>query len=659
MFKRYWWSIVIVLALVLSACGGQAAPTPAPAEAAPAEAAPAEAAPAEAAAPAGKYSEAPMLAELVKAGKLPPVDERLPLEPFVVDKGVLISEQDLPDWQPGKYGGTLRVGHSVANWNPDVFVMMDEAMLQGQGIGMEGIRPNVVESYKVENDNKDFTFTIRRGLKWSDGEPVTTEDVRFTFEDMYGNELLYPNGLPNEFRVGFSVKGEKGTLTIIDDYTFKISFPKPYGGFIRNMWIEGWKGYTLVINPAHYLKKFHIKYTPLEEMQPEMAKMNLTDEWWQYFANKRCQNWDMTNPRCVDYPGLYPWIPKASGNPSVLMWERNPYYFKVDSAGQQLPYFDKIVSQQVENVEMLNLKLLTGEIDFMRESTALVKIPLYKENEEKAGFRVVLTDMHVDSSGLRLNQTFDDPDWRQVSQDIRFRRAVSLAINRQELIDNVYYGYASLPLELVGEEYSRYDPAAANALLDEMGLTERDAEGTRLYPSGKPIQILLEHGAHAPDIAPVADLTAQYLKDIGIKVTVKQIDPSLWGQKWDANQIQATVMWSHDRGWDNDAVSGSVNRAGREWDRWMATEGKEGIEPPEWAKKAYDIDKRRWEVISGSDEYKAIVAEGTAWCRENLPYINYVENVKYPMVVSARMGNVPQSGFAIAANFSGEQLFFK
>jgi peptide/nickel transport system substrate-binding protein len=665
--KKYLWSLLVVLTLVLTSCAQatpapKAEPTKAPAPAATKAPEPAKAEPTKAPAPAAsKYAEAPMLTELVKAGKLPAIDQRLPEVPLVVDKGVIVSEKDLPDWQPGKFGGTLRVGHSVANWNPDVFVMMDEATLIGQGISMDGIRGNVVESYKVENDNKDFTFKIRKGLKWSDGQPVTTADVKFTFEDMYGNEKLFPNGQPNEFRVGFSVKGEKGALTVIDDYTFKISFPKAYGGFVRNMWIEGWKGYTLMINPAHYLKQWHAKYADInsEKIKAEMTKMNLKDEWWQLFTQKWCRNWDMTNPRCVDYPGLYPWVGKPSGSPSLLTFERNPYYYKVDTKGQQLPYIDKIVSQQVENVEMLNMKLLTGEIDFMRESTALVKIPLYKENEAKAGFRVVLTDMHVDSSGMRLNQTFDDADWKTVVGDLRFRQAISLAINRKELIETIYYGYASLPLELVGEQYSKFDVAAANKLLDDMGLTKKDADGTRLYASGKPINILLEHGAHAPDISPVSDLAAQYLKAIGIKLTVKQIDPSAWGQKWDANQIQATVMWSHDRGWDNDAVTGSVGRAGREWARWMDTEGKQGVEPPAWAKKAYDIDARRWQVVSGSDDYKKVVAEGTQWCRDNLPYINFVENVKYPMVVSAKLGNVPQSGFAIGANFSGEQLFFK
>jgi peptide/nickel transport system substrate-binding protein len=172
-------------------------------------------------------------------------------------------------------------------------------------------------------------------------------------------------------------------------------------------------------------------------MQAEYERLNLTDEWWQVFADKkRCLNWDMTNPRCAGYPALNPWIGVPTTSPNLLSFDRNPYYFKVDTEGQQLPYIDKIISQQVENVEMVNMKALTGEVDFMRESTALVKIPLYKESEAQAGFRVVLLDMHVDSSGLRFNQTFADEQWQAVSQDLRFRQAVSKAINRQSIIDS-------------------------------------------------------------------------------------------------------------------------------------------------------------------------------------------------------------------------------
>jgi len=668
MLKRSLLYILIITALVLSACAPAAAPVvdePAVQEPAaeepvaeePAAEEPAAEEPAEVEAPSA-YVEAPMLAERVAAGDLPPLEERLPENPFVVGPGIYLTEANLPDWQPGKYGGTLRSSHSVANWNPDIFVAMNEPFLMAPKIGDQNIVCNVCESFEVSDGNKVFTFTLRKNLKWSDGVPVTTEDVRFAWEDIRNNVDLYPNGPDNHWRAGFSRKGNLGTVDIIDDYTFKVTFDAPYGAFLRALTIEGWVGYTQVLEPAHYLKQYHTTYTSMEDLKPELDALNLTEEWWQVFSSKRCQNWDMTNPRCAGYPALNPWIGQETGNPSLMRFERNPYYFKVDTEGQQLPYIDYMTSQQVNDVEMVTLKVVAGEVDFQRESTGLIKIPLYKENEEKANIRVVLTDMHVDSSSIRLNQTFDDPQWRDMVRDIRFRQAVSMAVNRQELIDTVYYGYASPASETMGEANVQYDPDAANALLDEMGLTEKDADGYRKYPDGSTIEILLEHGAWAVDIGPVADLTGQYLKDIGLKVTVKQIDTSLFDQKWLANEIQASVHWSHDVGWGNDLTSGSIARAGRLWDLWVGTDGREGEEPPDWVKQAIEIDAAKWAAVAGSDEYNAKVAEGYQWAQDNLPYINYVEHVTYPLVVTRNLRNVPETGYAIGANFAIVQMYF-
>jgi peptide/nickel transport system substrate-binding protein len=654
MLKKFAIPVIVVLSMLLASCQAATAPTAAPQQAAQPTATTA------AAAPASKYSQAPMLDDLVKSGKLPPVDQRLPEDVFTVGPGTYLTKEQLPDWQPGVYGGTLRAAHSVANWAPDIFVAMNEPLLMAPKIGVQGIQGNIVKDFKVENNNQDFTFTMRKGLKWSDGQPVTTEDVRFTWEDIYGNEKLYPSGLPARFRNGYAADGDPGKMTIVDDYTFKIQFTKPYGGFLRNLTIEGWNGYTELVNPAHYLKQYHIKYTTIDKLADELKKLSLKDEWWQVFSAKRCQNWDMTNPKCVDYPGLFPWIVKASGSPSVLTWERNPYYFKVDTKGQQLPYIDKIVSTQQDNVEMVNMKVMTGDVDFLRESTALVKMPLYKQNEEKAGFKIALMEMHVDSANIMLNETFDDKNWQKVSQDLRFRQALSLAQNRQEMIDNVYYGYASISKETVDPEYAKQDLDKANKLLDDMGLTKKDADGYRLYPDGSAMNILLENGQEAPDLAPIADLVASNAKKIGIKITVKPIDSSLRGTKNAANQLQMFVMWSHDQGWDNDVDS--PDRAGILWNDWITSVGKKGVEPPAWVKKAVDINTRRWSAVSGSDEYNAIVAEGLKWTRDNLPYINLVEHVKYPMVVNAKLGNVPPSGapaYAIGANFSIVQMYFK
>ena len=240
MRKQSLLYILIIATFVLTACAGPtAAPAAQPTKAA---AQPAATQPAAAAAPTtapaatSKYSEAPMLVDLEKSGKLPPLEERLPADVFVVGPGTYLTKEQLPDWQPGVYGGTLRAAHAVANWAPDIFVAMNEPLLLAPKIGVQGIVGNVVKDYKVENNNQDFTFFMRKGLKWSDGQPVTSEDVRFTWEDIQSNDKLNPI-FPAMFRNGYSGDGDPGKLTILDDYTFKIQFTKPYGGFLRNLTI--------------------------------------------------------------------------------------------------------------------------------------------------------------------------------------------------------------------------------------------------------------------------------------------------------------------------------------------------------------------------------------------------------------------------------------
>jgi peptide/nickel transport system substrate-binding protein len=523
---------------------------------------------------------------------------------------------------------------------------------------VQNIQGNVLKSFEVANDNKEFTFHMREGLKWSDGEPVTTEDVKFTWENIYGNEKLSPTGIPNRFRTGYSPSGEPGKLEIVDDYTFKLTFAAPYGGFLRNITIEGWNGYTVLVNPAHILKKWHVDFTSLDELKPELEKNNLTEEWWTLFGQKWCQNWNVTAERCIGYPTLNPWLSVASDSPTTKVFERNPYYFKIDTEGKQLPYVDKILSQQVEDVEAVNLKVVNGEVDFLRESTGLVKVPLYKENEEKAGFNTVLLDMHVNSSVLFLNQTFDNPVWQQVAQDVRFRQAISHAINREEVIESVYYTFAGMPSNLVGDANASYDVDKANALLDELGMKEKDADGFRKGPDGQPFSILVEHGAHAPDLEPVAELLAAQLKEVGINLQIKRIDSQLWGQRQNANELQATVFWGNDQGWDDDRLGGNPSLYGRQWWLWDSTTGKEGIEPPDWAKKFWELNVARWGSVSGSDEYNKLAEEGYAWAQENLPQITVVENVKYPMIANKKLRNVPEAGYAIACNFAGEQLWY-
>ncbi len=675
MFKRHLLAALLILAFVVSSCGGQATPTPVQEKATETSKAVQETQPTptpvqEKATETSKavqetqptqaktsaYTEAPMLAEQVKAGKLPPLDERLPDEPFVVGPGVLIAKKDLPDWQPGKYGGTLRFAHGVANWNPDIFIMINENLLCAPGIGLEGLQPCIVKDYQIEKDNTVFTFTLRKGLKWSDGEPVTTEDVRFVYEDIYQNEKLTPI-FPPKFRDGGSPEGNPMKLDILDDFTFRLTFTEPYGGLLREVSIKGWQGYTDLLRPSHYLKKYHTKYTPIEQLADELKSENLKDEWWQLFNQKDCTNWEDTDPHCAGYPSLTPWV-GVKGADGLLTFERNPYYWKVDTQGQQLPYIDKLVSQQVNDVEAVTLKVLAGEVDYVRESTALVKLPLYKENEEKAGFRVILMDNHVDPTALFINYTFQDENWRKVVNDIRFRRAINYAINRQEIIDSIYFGFAKMPETVPGE----YNVEKANQLLDEMGMDKKDADGFRIGPDGKTFVLAIEHASHAPDIAPAAELVAAHLSKAGIKVTIKKVDPSLWGTRAGANEIQATLLWDVQPMWRDgtwtDYLPGQAGSAPL-WSLWYTSGGKEGEEPPAEVKELIAAHEGRIKAIPYSDEDKQLTEKIYKLHYDNIWIFPLAEKVNYAMIASVKLGNMPQSGQAIGADYSGEQFFFK
>jgi len=599
-----------------------------------------------------KYNEAPMLAELVKQGKLPPVEQRLPENPFVVGPGVIVPKKDLPDWKVGKYGGTIRTTQGEPDWCGLGFCGNNEPLLCAPGIGTQGIRGNIVESFDVK-ENRIFTFKLRKGLKWSDGYPVTTEDIRFAYEDVLLNEKLTPV-FPPRFRVGYSLEGESMKLEILDDYTFRIIFPKPYGGLLRNLAIEGWVGYTELLKPAHYLKQFHIKYTSIDKLRPLLEKEGLKDEWWQLFNLKDFTNWEQSHAKSIGFPVLTPWIlKKAAGG--IYEWERNPYYFKVDTAGNQLPYIDRIVSTQVQDYQMSAMKVIVGEVDFS-DRASLVDLPLFKQNEEKGGYRVILYDSHVITpTALFINLTYKDPVWRKIVQDVRFRKAVSMAINRKEVIDSVYYSYASFPESVP----SQYNVTEANKLLDQVGLSKRDAEGFRLRPDGKTFTMLIECGAESTDLVPTGELVTEHLKKVGIKASLKVIDANLRGQRQTANELQSWIMWIHDQGSDNDYTSGAIGSAAPEWARWYRTAGKEGEEPPTWAKKAWDLDKKRWESVTGSEEYNKLWREGLAWHKQYIPVISIVENAKYPAAISARMGNVPRSGPMIATTFSVEQFFYE
>ncbi len=603
---------------------------------------------------AQSYNEAPMLAELVEQGKLPPVEERLPEEPFVVGPGVLMSEEDLPDWEAGSYGGELRMFFIGTVGGGDFFILLNEPLISAPGISTKDIRGNIVEDFEVE-DNRIFTFKLRKGLKWSDGEPVTSEDIRFAYEDVLLNEELTPI-FPTQYRSQGNPQGKPMELEILDEYTFRISFEDRYGSFLTQLAIEGWATYSDLLRPAHYLKQFHIKYTPLEKLEPLIEKEGLgPGEWWNLFSKKDCPVWEQERLDAIGFPTLAPWIVSPSSASDVLVFERNPYYFKVDAVGNQLPYIDRIVGYRVQDLQVALLKIVAGEIDFSHHPLALRDLPLLKQHESSDGYKSYLYDYHNGPSTPYLTFTYKDPVWREVVWDVRFRKALSLAMNREEIIDTIYFGLVE-PIKTVPSEYN---PEEADRLLDEIGL-ERGPDGWRLGPDGERFTINFETiGTWEPDMIPVNELVAEYWKDVGIYTTLKQIDPTLWEQRArQAGEIQASMYWGTPR---NMCVRLHyyMDWATLLWDQWLSTGGKSGEEPLQWYKTLNNLVTAKIAALPESQEYKQAEKAILDLEAEYIPAPIIGERVKKPVIVSAKLGNIPKSGYSVAVNYSIEQFFFK
>ncbi|MBC7319552.1 ABC transporter substrate-binding protein, partial [bacterium] len=288
-----------------------------------------------------RFNEAPMLAELVKQGKLPSLEKRLPEEPAVVE----------PLEEVGQYGGKI----NTAMVSPGEF---EEALIQGllcaEMYRLGKPKPNIVKDIKVSKDQSIFSFYLRKGLRWSDGAPFTVDDILFWYEDVINNKELTPT-FPVRFTFGPDRKPAK--FEKIDDYTLRIVFAGPKPDFLSVL-ATGWGGDRIIYMPKHYLKQFHPKYQDPKKLEAMIKEANF-NFWYELFWNKN--DWT-TNP---ERPVMFPWkvkIPSIGGSPLIL--ERNPYYWKIDSAGNQLPYIDTIVVNIMQDAEIINMKAIAGELDF-------------------------------------------------------------------------------------------------------------------------------------------------------------------------------------------------------------------------------------------------------------------------------------------------------
>jgi peptide/nickel transport system substrate-binding protein len=528
--------------------------------------------------PKPKYGEAPMLADLVKAGKLPAIDQRLPTDPLVVT-GIEV----------GKYGGTYRQlslgsGDAMQNW-----YKFTEFVAK---LNMKGdILPNVASGWQFSADGKSITVNLRKGMKWSDGSPFTANDVLFWWEDVIGNDELSPTK-PAKYKRG----GQLGKVEKVDDYTYKMSWTLPYGGFAEYLGTgdEHWAC-------KNYLKQFHPKYADKAALDAELKKEGV-DKWTALWGTKTALYNDPGNPR------LYAWTVQNKHDQPVQVLNRNPYYWKVDPAGNQLPYFDDVKRTLVPDGQALLLKAVAGETDFQaRRVSGLGNRPVVVENQQKGNYKIIdYLNVASNMGTIFFNFSHKDPVLKELFMKKDFRVALSIAIDREAINQLVYKGLAK-PCNVTAapgtpwfkdsdlDVYSKYDVATANKMLDALGLDKKDSAGFRLRSDGKRLSMVdLTFIPWPDDNVAIQELVKGYWKAVGVEIVIKPADQALW--------VAATHGYEHDIAsysenwgffgqppmWRGTFCTNYLHYAPA-WQLYYESGGKSGEEPPAECKKLQSL----------------------------------------------------------------------
>ncbi len=566
-------------------------------------------------------AEPPFLADKVAAGELPPVDERLPENPAVVGGRDAI----------GVYGGEVRMQHFDPVWFVSNYDWNAERLLHYTDLDMRTIVGNIIESWEVTPDGKEYTFYMRKGMKYSDGEPLTTEDVRFYWEDFHLNTDLNAS-VVWKFRFG----GENMKVDIIDDYTFKITHAAPFGNFpahITRMEPNNWDSF---IAPAHYLKQYLPKYGDEAELNAKAADLGL--EGWVQLASQRFNQWGAgvwQGPDWIvedNYPVLSPWMIVERPSEGLFLLERNPYYWKVDLAGNQLPYIDTLRYDYSSTLENTQLMILQDQLDAVgMHDVTVANFPLYKENEADSSWVVGDFISCMSDRPVLFPQHYlvDDPVLTEIVNHPNWVRALSVAIDRSEINESLFFGLARMGQQApipsskyykpeYGEAWAQYDPDLANQLLDEMGLDQRDSEGFRLRPDGERLAYLIEHCGPrvGPAIAKICEMTTTFWREIGIDTSAKEMQEALYNERmqnfqthcgiWHADRC-TDLLWHVQPQWyipTGDPQQGGACAAWNNWFNAADRTAEDLIQPPDEIKELYGYFDQVTSVVSEDERVK-------------------------------------------------------
>ncbi|HUS52455.1 MAG TPA: ABC transporter substrate-binding protein [Thermohalobaculum sp.] len=585
--------------------------------------------------------ETPSLVERVASGELPPIAERVPQEPLVAD--LAASKREL-----GRSGGTLRMFVTRAK---DIRYMA--AYGYARLIGYDSayrLAPDLLRDITVSEDGKSITLHLRRGHKWSDGQPFTTEDFRYWWEDVAQNPDVSPGGPPVEMMAG----GLMPTVEVIDAVTIKYSWIMPNPLFLPALAMAR---PVYIYSPAHYMKQFHARYTDSEKLAAAVEE-NKTRNWAQ-LHNRRDNLYNFDNP---ELPVLQPWFNTSKKNGQRFVLQRNPYYHRIDANGRQLPYIDQ-VDLEIAASGLIPAKVALGEATLQVRSLGFSDAPVLKKGEAEGGYVVNLWRSGTASEvALYPNLTYGDPVWRNLFREVDFRRALSLAVSRKAINKVLYFGLAKERAVAALEEspfydvenavaWARFDLDEANRLLDGLGLEKRNSAGVRLLPDGRPMEIIIESAGERREEADTLELVAATWAQAGIRLLVRTLDRDILRNRAYSGQSMM-VAWY---GWNNGIPTADappfelapVDQANYSWPRWgqyHQTKGSAGevVDMPE-AERLLRLYEQ-WALTSSAERKAAIWREMLDIHADQVFIIGTVSRAPIPVASVAKLRNVPTEG---------------
>jgi peptide/nickel transport system substrate-binding protein len=591
-------------------------------------------------APKPNLVETPMFEPLVKEGKLPAIAKRVPAAPQVVKlEG---------DKAPGKHGGDLRL---LMSKDRDARFVGSYGYARLVCWTPEGqLVPDIAAAVEVDDADKTFTFKLRKGHRWSDGRPFTSEDFRFFWEDMANDKAL------GRFfgSTNLVANGEKPKVEFPDAETVRYIWTKPNPGFLP--WLAGPANLS-IFRPAHYYKRYHEKYADkkrLEELNKERK-----DGWVRRIAREDREGRNNLNARL---PTLDPWVAKTEGVAERYEFTRNPYFHRIDTAGRQLPYADRVVMVLAES-KIIPVKTGAGEVDLQARSLRFDDFPFLRRAADERGFNVRLWKT---ANGAQLaiypNLNCNDAVWRGLMRDVRFRRALSLAINRDEINKIMYVGLAEpgqntvlsgspLYKPQLREANAAYDLVLANRLLDQIGLTNRGSDGQRLLPDGRELELIVEYPAEGTEYIDLTRLVSDTWAKAGIKMYSKAFQRVVLRRRVIAGETMMSVWGGIDYALVRPGLSpqefAPTDEVQAQWPRWgqyYQSRGNNGEKPSDPAAvellQLYDS----WANADTRDARREIWNKILAIWADQVFTIGIVGGVLQPVVVHKQLRNVPKEG---------------